>query len=236
MKLGDYMKVLFLGDSITQAIPGVSYVSMVQDSLSEYNLVNRGIGGDTVSSLFRRVKKMNDLSSYDQIVIFIGVNDVFGKLTNVYKVLKTLARQRWAKNDDVFMNHYNELITYIMNENKKIIIIPPLLIGEDISNKWNTELNTLIKIIKDISNENNLSYLDLYNEYKEYLKDKHISDYLPMKIIELLKDVKGLSSASLTDQKSKERGLHLTLDGVHINSEGAKIISNAIIDEILKTT
>ena len=215
------MKVLFLGDSITEGIPGVSYVSMVQDSNSNFDLVNRGVGGDTVSSLLRRVKKMNDLSSFDQIVLF-------GKLTNIYKILKTLTKQRWAKNTSIFKKQYEDLITYIMNENDKIIIIPPLLIGEDMSNKWNTELYTLIKIINDISRYNNLAYLDLYSEFKEYLNGKQISAYLPMKITELAKDVKGLTTSLLVDQKSKDRGLHLTLDGVHINSKGAKIISKAI--------
>jgi len=222
------MKILFLGDSITEGIPGVSYVSIMQDSNSDYDLVNRGVGGDTVSSLLRRVKKMNDLSSFDQIVLFVGVNDVFGKLTNTYKILKTLTKQRWAKDTSIFKKQYEDLIAHIMKKNKNIIIIPPLLIGEDISNKWNIELYVLIKIVNDISNTNNLTYLDLYSEFKEYLNDKQISNYLPMKITELLKDVKGLTTPSLVDQKSNERGLHLTLDGVHINSKGAKIISKAI--------
>ncbi len=222
------MKILFLGDSITEGIPGVSYVSIMQDSNSDYDLVNRGVGGDTVSSLLRRVKKMNDLSSFDQIVLFVGVNDVFGKLTNTYKILKTLTKQRWAKDTSIFKKQYEDLIAHIMKKNKNIIIIPPLLIGEDISNKWNIELYTLIKIVNDISRNNNLTYLDLYSEFKGYLNDKQISNYLPMKITELLKDVKGLTTPSLVDQKSNERGLHLTLDGVHINSKGAKIISKAI--------
>lgn len=224
------MKILFLGDSITKGIPGVSYVSMVQDNFSDFDLVNRGVGGDTVSSLLKRVKKMNDLSSFDHIVLFIGVNDVFGKLTNIYKILKTLTKQRWAKDTATFKEQYIDLITFIMNENLKVIIIPPLLIGEDINNKWNIELQELIKVVNDISKHKNLTYLDLHCEFEKHLKDKKISDYLPMKITELLKDVKRLTNSSLIDQKSKERGLHLTLDGVHINSNGAKMISKAIID------
>ena len=43
-----------------------------------------------------------------------------------------------------------------------------------------------------------------------------------------MNDVKNLKDISLVDQKSQERGLYLTLDGVHINSVGALMISNAI--------
>ncbi len=226
------MKILFLGDSITEGVPGVSFIPMIQDNFSSIDLVNRGVGGDTVSSLLSRVKKMNDLSSFDQIVLFIGVNDVFGKLTIIYKILKTLMKKRWAKNISTFKNQYNDLIAFIMNENKKIIIIPPLLIGEDINNKCNTELLVLTTIIYNITMENNLTYLALDSEFKDYLKDKQISNYLPIKISELLKDVKRLTTLQLIDQKSKDRGLHLTLDGVHINSNGAKIISKAISNYI----
>ena len=175
---------------------------------------------------------MNDLSSFNHIVLFIGVNDVFGKLTNTYKILKTLTKQRWAKDTAIFESQYRELITFIMRENKNIIIIPPTLIGEDINNRWNIELEDLIKIIIDIFINENLTYLDLHSEFKKYLHNKQISDYLPMKITELLKDVKRLTDSSLVDQKSKDRGLHLTLDGVHINSNGAKMISKAIVKHL----
>jgi len=226
------MNMLFLGDSITKGIPGVSYVSKIQDSLIDINLVNRGIGGDTISSLFKRVKKMNDLESFDQIVLFVGVNDVFGKLSIPYKILKTLTRQRWAKNSSLIKKQYEELISFVINENKNIIIIPPILIGENLDSIWNEELLDLIKIIHDISINENIAYLELHNEFEKYLMNKVISDYLPIKLTDLLRDVKMLTTESLVDQKSRDRGLHLTLDGVHINSRGANIISKAIINYI----
>ena len=48
------MKVLFLGDSITEGVPGVSYVELIKKETT-YECINRGKGGDTVSSLYRRV-------------------------------------------------------------------------------------------------------------------------------------------------------------------------------------
>ncbi len=222
------MKILFLGDSITEGIPGVPYIPMIQKSCKDCNLVNKGVGGDTVSSLFRRVIKMDDLSTYNHIVLFIGVNDVFGKLKKTYKILKTLRKQRWAKDISMFKNQYNDLIAFMMKENSNIIVIPPLIIGEHLNNKWNIEIKDLVNIISDISKHNNLTYLDIYSEFEEYLSNKETSDYLPIKVSEIYKDVKRLTNSSLVDLKSKKRKLHLTLDGVHVNSKGAKIISKAI--------
>lgn len=224
------MNVLFLGDSITQGIPGVPYIPMIEKSFSKCSLINRGIGGDTVSSLLTRVKKMNDLSSFDAIVLFIGVNDVFGRMTTSYKILKTLKRQRWAKDITVFKDQYNRLISHISSHNKNIIIISPLIIGEDINNKWNLELIKYIDTVKDIAIKNNIEYMDLYIKFKEILEGKVISNYLPISVLEIYKDVKGLNSSSLVDKKSSDRGLHLTLDGVHLNSEGARLIGKEVIN------
>jgi len=224
------MRVLFLGDSITEGKLGVSYVPKVDIKDSENSLVNRGVGGDTVSSLYSRVLKMKDLPSFDYIVVFIGVNDVFGKMSNTYKVLKLLRRQLWAKDSSVFKDHYNNLITHIKEKNKNIIIISPLLIGEDLSNKWNNELSGINNVIYDISKTNNLIYLDVYAQYKKYLSGKLISDYLPIKLLSIYKDSKTLTTTSLVDQKSNERGLHLTLDGVHLNTLGANILSKTITE------
>jgi hypothetical protein len=82
-------------------------------------------------------------------------------------------------------------------------------------------LNT---VIADVSKQNKLPYLDVYNRFEEYLSGKLISNYLPMKITVLYRDSK------LVDNKSIARGLHLTLDGVHLNTMGANIVSQVITE------
>jgi len=230
--MGEMMNVLFLGDSITEGVPGVSYTEIIKKQIENIKIVNRGVGGDTVSSLFRRVKKMSDLSNYDHIVLFIGVNDVYGKLNHTYRVLKILKNQKWAKNKNKFIIQYNELINYILTYNKNIIVIPPLLLGEDVLNKWNLELDELRNEIVEIIQKNDLPILRIDHSFKDYLQNKEISAYLPLKITELLQDVTKLTNPQLVDEKSNSRGLHITLDGVHLNSTGAKMIANEIIKRL----
>lgn len=229
------MNILLLGDSITEGVPGVSYVAKLEEMHPNSQFLNAGKGGDTVSSLMKRVKKMNDLNTYDHIVLFVGVNDIFGKLTTTYKLLKSLKRQFAAKDESMFKKQYQELVDYILLYNNNLIIIPPLLIGEDITNKWNQSLTGLRQVTKDIATKYTLSFLTVYEEYYAYIQDKEISQFLPLSVKTLLKDVSGLSNSNLVDLKSKERGLHLTLDGVHINSIGANIISKAISGQIKNT-
>ncbi len=226
------MRILFLGDSITVGVPGVSYVKMIQSDNKDWKIANRAKGGDTVKSLYKRVKEMDDLDSFDHIFLFIGVNDIYGKLTKTYRILKTLTKQRAAKNVELFTKQYTALVNHILSANRKLVIIPPLVIGEDYNSKWNTELFKLVESIKIIKDENKIDYIDSYTDFKKQLSTKTISSYLPLKISELLKDVKELNTIELVDFRSESRGLYLTLDGVHINSVGATIISKSIIEYV----
>jgi lysophospholipase L1-like esterase len=229
------MKIAFLGDSITEGIPGVSFVNILQERLKDHELKNFGKGGDTVSSLKKRIKKIPNLPSYDVIILFVGVNDVFGKLTFLYKVLKTMTRQRWAKGVPDFKSDYRSILDDVLSENTRVIVIPPLLIGEDVTNKWNVELLQYVSaiegVIKDFSG---LEYIDVRKEYINYLSGKKISGFLPRRLSELLKDVREIESDEGVDERSKARGLHLTLDGVHINSKGARILADSIFGVLKK--
>lgn len=229
------MKIAFLGDSITEGVPGVSFVDYICKSNGGFNTVNLGKGGDTVASLLKRVRKMDDLDSFDVFVLFVGINDVYGKLTTIYKILKTLKGQKASRNYLSFEKKYKELLNYLIGYKKKIIVIPPLLLGEDFDNQWNYQVFELVNIVESLTSGNpNIVFLNAREKFVDQLSTKDASTYLPLSIIELYNDVTTLKSTELVDKKSSERGLHLTLDGVHINSKGATILSNMIIEELKK--
>lgn len=224
------MKIAFFGDSITEGVPGVSFVKRLEQHYPQHQLVNYGKGGDTISSLNRRIHKISELDSFDVFILFVGVNDLFGKLTFTYRILKTLMRQRWARNIHAFKTQYNSTLEYLMTKKARIIVIPPLLIGEDVHNKWNLMLTEYVSTIESlVATYPSIEYLDLRKEVLSYLEDKPISSFIPTNVLELLKDVKELHSDDDVDERSKARELHLTLDGVHINSMGATFLMDGII-------
>ena len=227
------MKIAFLGDSITEGVLGVSFFDIIRELLSEMEMVNLGVGGDTVHSLLRRVEKTDDLNTFDVFVLFVGVNDVFGKINTQHRLIKLLQRQKPARNHVKFKETYNELLRYLLDFNKKIIVIPPLLLGEDISSKWNVQVKQLANIVEEQAKfYKETRFVDLRNIFVERLTGKKISGYLPYSIVSIKKDVDTLHSTGIIDSKSKERGLHLTLDGVHINSIGANIIAREVVHEL----
>ena len=178
---------------------------------------------------------MKELKEYDKIVLFIGINDVYGKMSFWYKLHKVLKRQKRAKNGDVFILAYRSLLDYLGSLDVDIIIVPPLLIGENVDNVWNqevTNLETRIELL--VKQYPALVYLDVHNKIHDYLHHKEVSDYIPKEILQVKKDFDTLKSTSSVDAVSKERGLHLTLDGVHLNSAGAHEVAKEIIKELEK--
>jgi len=144
-------------------------------------------------------------------------------------------RQPWARNEIVFKKRYKETIEFLLTKTDDLIIVPPLFIGEELDNKWNKKLDKYANSIELLSNDYpNVTYVDVRKVCIDFLSDKVISNYMPYKISELMNDVKELKSVKDVDERSKSRGLHLTLDGVHINSKGAQIIADGITRVLAK--
>lgn len=227
------MRIAFLGDSITKGIPKVSYFKLLEERLKNHKLINYGKGGDTVQSLYRRIKRLNHIGEYDIVIVFVGVNDVYSKINKQHEFIKSIRRQYWSKTDQEFRSSYLELINYLDNKCKNIVVIPPLLFGENLKNKFNEELSVYREIIKDIiSSYPHVTYLDVYDIFEKYLRDKETVEYLPESLYRTGMDVAVLRDNQSADKESESRGLHLTLDGVHLNSRGASILSEEIIKHI----
>ena len=90
------MKILFFGDSITDAcrnrdddamMPalGCGYVALVAGRLFErdpmgYEIINRGIGGDRAVDLYGRIRRDVWEAKPDVLSIYVGVNDVWHEI------------------------------------------------------------------------------------------------------------------------------------------------------------
>lgn len=75
------MRMVFLGDSLTEGATGASYLRVLKRLVADdsrlhgVELVNAGAGGDTVLHVARRVTRDVVPRAPDWVVVFIGVND-----------------------------------------------------------------------------------------------------------------------------------------------------------------
>ncbi len=225
------MNVIFYGNSLTEGIPGVGFFNILRKKLPDHNLVNMGRGGDTVISLYRRMKR-RDVKKTDIAFIWIGTNDVLAKVRKDYPIFKILAGQIWSKTDKEFEKYYRKTINLINKKTKKIFTIPPIFIGENIENKWNKKLNKKSNLIKHISKDYpNVEFVDIRkNIYPKLEPNK--SDYIMKNTLKVIMDYLRYRDYNRADKKSKERGLQFTLDGVHLNSKGAEIVADIFCKKI----
>ena len=224
------MKIVFYGDSLTEGIPGVSCFRMLETKLPEHELINYGKGGDTVISLYRRIARRWLHSLVDIAFLWVGVNDVFAKVTFTHSMLKRLMRQPRAKDHTEFRDYYDRTLKLLRQKATNIITVSPLLIGEDLLNPWNRELAKLCEIVASVSScFGNVHYIDLRGDFGKELAGKAISNYVANNIIRIACDTLSLRTPTQIDAAASGRGLHLTLDGVHLNNAGAEIVTEAFL-------
>ena len=185
------IKVLFFGDSITQAgvqpngyivkLDSIIKQSRLPDSIE---LSGAGISGNKVYDLYLRMEDDVLKKGPDVVIIYVGINDVWHK-----------ASSGTGTDADKFEKFYRAIIKKLQDKNIKVIVCTPSVIGErnDNSNQQDGDLNNYSNIIRKIAKDNSLPVCDLRNAFSEYLK--------------------------ANNPANAEKGI-LTSDRVHLNEKG----------------
>jgi len=193
------LKVIFFGDSITEAgvKPG-GYISLL-DSIAKQNsnnytfdFIGKGIGGNKVYDLLFRLQ--DDVISHqpDVVVIYIGINDVWHK---------SLAGT--GTDTDRFERFYQEIINQLNAKKIKVILCTPTVIGEktDNSNPQDGDLNAYANIVRRLAATNNLQLVDLRKEFISY---------------------------NLKNNPANAQSGILTSDRVHLNARGNQLVAQSL--------
>jgi isoamyl acetate esterase len=189
-------KVIFFGDSITQAaVKDDGYIVKIQglatnEKLADkFEFVGAGIGGNKIYDLYLRMETDVLSKNPDIVVVYIGVNDVWHKRT-----------YGTGTDADKFELFYNALIKKLQEKNIKVVLATPAAIGEriDFSNELDGDLNKYSNIIRDLAKKNNLPLVDLRQGFLDYNKK--------------------------LNTENKESGI-LTSDRVHLNAKGNQFVA-----------
>ncbi|MER1958853.1 MAG: SGNH/GDSL hydrolase family protein [Solibacillus sp.] len=224
------MKIALIGDSLTEGRPGVSFFNILKEKFPNITFDNLGKPGESVKSLYTRLLKTKLDIDYDISFLWIGVNDVYSKLLSVQA-------QPVAKDHNEFKDYYEKILDLVLVSSKKVVAVTPALVGENTNNAPNHEIKELNVLIQSITrNQANVSFLDIQSVFFSDLAKVNSSDYISTKVMRVMVDVFFYKKPSRIDRLSKERGLHLTLDGIHLNSTGAQIVAEIYASEIKRLT
>jgi lysophospholipase L1-like esterase len=228
------MKIAFFGDSLTQGIPGSSYLAILRKELPHHQLFNLGKGNDTVVSLYRRVSRMRfDDAPFDVAFLWVGVNDIDRGGSWAFQIANALRRQPRSRNLDDFKVTYQSTLNILGRNADRIVAVSPLLKGENVHNRWNRELESYAQAIHSLADQHERTeYLDLRKRFCPELAKVRVTDYLPKSPFHVGLDILMVHGDAQVDKRAAERGLHLTLDGIHLNSTGAKLVAEAFLEVI----
>ena len=220
------MRIGFFGDSLTSGVPGSSYVAMLRERFPEDMLLNFGRPNDTVVSLHRRISAMQLDEPLDLVFLWIGVNDVPQTDRWAYRAFNTLLTQRRARDMDEFRSCYLATLRLLCGSCGRVIVAPPALKGEDLGNDANRRLADLAGLIEEVTADcDQAEFLDLRAAFARELGTRSGSNHAFRNPFRGLVDALTLRTDVQIDAKAAERGLHVTLDGVHLNSAGARLVA-----------
>jgi lysophospholipase L1-like esterase len=228
------MRIAFFGDSLTSGTPGSSYVAVLRERFPDDALLNFGKGNDTVVSLVRRISTMQFDEPLDMAFLWIGVNDVPQRDRWAYRAFHTLLLQRRARDRNEFEACFRAALVSLCAKARRVVVAPPVLKGEDLKNSTNQRLGDLAGSIQEITAGcERAAFLDLRAAFVQELLPRPGCERLPGNPFRVLLDVLTLRTTEQIDAKAAERGLRLTLDGIHLNSAGARLVAEefaAVID------
>ncbi len=227
------MKIAFYGDSLTEGLLGVSYLDQLRHRLPRHSTINYGKGDDTVLSLYQRIVRWHLNKPYDMAFIWVGTNDVPMKPSRIVALLKLMRGKPWTSSPEAFRVCYLDLLDLLSEKTPTLFTVSPVLVGEDVDSPRNQYLGKLAEIIKEVSADYpGVTYIDLRQKFIARLEGRPISDYIPRYVTRTIADTLRLRTRKRVDRVSAKRGLHLTIDGVHLNGAGADLAAETFAEAI----
>ncbi|NRF40240.1 GDSL-type esterase/lipase family protein [Pedobacter foliorum] len=236
------MKILFIGNSIIQGVLGESFVKLFARENPNWIIKNSGIGGDTLTNVSERViTELSHDAGIDFIVFESGYNDIilpyFNKRGFLFRLaLKFLLfRGRNPLSDPIaFKAEYKKIVGKMKEiTSAKIVLMTLGCINENLQFELNIKRLEFNQIIREIAEEKGCLLADVGQQFEFVLSQRNQTNYILKSFWNSVYfDRKACNTTNGAKKLSSKRSLQLTIDGVHLNSDGAEIFKSVIQTQI----
>ncbi|MBA1335351.1 MAG: hypothetical protein HPY66_0973 [Firmicutes bacterium] len=193
MSLG-IKKVLFIGDSITEGISGINFVDLLKKDFKDYELINKGLGGDTLYGIAGRLLKEIELNSYDIVVLEAGHNDIIIPALKDMGIFHKMLGKHLVKRGSiptVEPTEFSELLETTLDKlsqlaGSKIIITTLSCIGENLESEFNKKRFVLNEIIREIAGKHGCLIADVAKRFDSILSKHNPNDFFLGNFINLM--------------------------------------------------
>lgn len=203
--LGKGERIVFLGDSITQAGAGPGgYVTLVKEQFAKQHpdldteIIGAGISGNRVPDLEARLDRDVISKKPTLVVIYIGINDVWHSQNG-----------RGTSKAD-YEQGLRRIVKRIQEAGSRVVLCTPSVIGEkhDGSNPLDTMLDEYSQISRSVAASERVRVLDLRKQFVAHLRAQN--------------------------KDNAEKNL-LTSDGVHLNPAGNRFVADRVLEGLAAT-
>lgn len=228
------------GDSNTHGNVSYNWVNDLSNQLPDYQVFNAGTNSDLTYTLLRRIDDVISCKP-NYITILIGTNDVNATMGKVmekrYQDLGRISKET-SPNFEDFKKNYVEIIHQLKQKTQaKIAIMSLPIMGEDLRHEANLKADKYSDFIKQLSDNEQVSYLPVREKQKEFLK----KNQKPLK--HKFEDTYKLLNFSVIgyyllgkswDEITAKHGFQLTPDNLHQNSIAGGMIRDLVASFCLK--
>jgi acyl-CoA thioesterase I len=204
--LHDVHRIVCLGDSITQGGEGPGgYVWLVRHYLNalypqqNIEVINAGISGHKSTDMMARYQHDVLDKKPDLVTISVGVNDVWHGFYDNH-----------PKGDgprgiplDAYRKNVDDMITQAQQAGAKVVVLSTTVIQEDLNSPENAKAVSYNAALRDLAREHKAVFVDYQKPFRDlitaYRKDTGARDLL------------------------------LTVDGVHMNPTGNKVMAYTLL-------
>ena len=239
----DSMRVVFFGDSLTEGKPGAAYLDALarrvaaDERLRGVELVNAGVGGDTVVNLARRMEGDVVPLAPDWVVVMVGVNDSATWLLR--RSLPTLQQYRSLRyfteykgvRQAVTPNRYLSGLRVLVDglrarTGARVALCTPATNGESLRSREWRALDRYAEAARWVASERECPLLDVHAAFARELET------LPRRTLRqrIATARRRWPDEGDIEVKARERGYHLTFDGAHLTRRGAELVAEVMYD------
>ncbi len=239
---------LFAGDSLTEGVYGIGYVERIAAALArgEHGLqgevVNAGRSGETIASIRYRTDALLERYRPTWLVLAVGCNDVWlpwlsahslgWRLWLGYRRLRT--GQRLSTDLDQFAAAYRALIDRAQQAGVRVLACTTSPVGERLSSPVNSRVARLNGVIKHVAADCHVPVADVWQASVEALALlPRRSSYISAEWLFAWLDRRRYRAAG-ADRMAERRRLHLTFDGIHLNSRGADLWATVVLEALAR--
>ena len=118
------MLIVFLGDSLTEGWPGAAFFPLLDRSMTQHGLLNRGRAGDTVADLLTRMR-YEGLEPVDVAFVWVGANDA---VIGAWDAAEPGSGWSWPERLMRLAGDYEELLEWTEARAPRIVVVRPLVL------------------------------------------------------------------------------------------------------------